>query len=112
MRELEKLPVLAICSRQYKTFGAEKSIKQIHTAQDNNYFPSLKKTALNVGFHKALEIPWPDPPLSAFRALCRSKDFDIRIIFEDMLEISRKKIITLPNSSWSDQSKMTNQTTR
>jgi hypothetical protein len=46
---------------------------------------------LNVGFHKALEIPWPDPPLSAFHALC-SKDFDIRIIFEDMLEISSKKL--------------------
>jgi hypothetical protein len=33
-------------------------------------------TVFNVGFHKALEIPWPDPPLSAFNALC-STDFDI-----------------------------------
>jgi len=91
VRELEKLPALAICSRQYITFGAERSLKQIHTAQDNNHFQSLKKMVLNVGFHKALEIPWPDPPLSAFHALC-SKDFDIRIIFEDMLEISSKKL--------------------
>ena len=57
VRELEKLPVLAICSRQYITFGAERSLKQIHTARDNNDLPSLKITALNVGFHKALKIP-------------------------------------------------------
>jgi len=56
-RELGKLPVLAICSRQYITFGAERSLKEIHTAQDNNHFPSLKMAVLNVGFHKALEIP-------------------------------------------------------
>jgi hypothetical protein len=57
VREREKLPVLAICSRQYITFGAERSLKEIHTAQDNNHFPSLKMTVFNVGFHKALEIP-------------------------------------------------------
>jgi len=57
VRELEKLPVLAICSRQYITFGAERSLKEIHTAQDNNHFPSLKMRVLNVGFHKALAIP-------------------------------------------------------
>ena len=40
VRELEKLPVLAICSRQYTTFGAKRSPKEIHTVQDNNHFPS------------------------------------------------------------------------
>lgn len=74
-----------------ETFGAERSLKNIHKAQDNNHFPSLKMTVMNIGFHKALEIPWPVSPLSAFHALF-SKDFAIHIIFEDMLKTSRKKL--------------------
>lgn len=61
----------------------------IHTVQNKNHCWSLNKPVMNLAFHRALKIPSPVTPLSAFQALC-SMDLAIHDIFDDILEITRK----------------------